>query len=247
MLVVELGDQPGRTLALKTGAPVIVGSGQTATWQLGDPELAPAQLHVELRGSHAHLTPLASEPTIKVNDEPADKRTTLSHGDHIDIGYTRLTFYAATGKDKEEEDAREAAAAAAPAAGSSPQAATRILQVPSMEEMDALIAAARDAYKFTDRGAVIEGMTGSVADQSYVLADRDTWLFGRGDEADIQIEDGAASRRHFQVRWEGDALWLEDVGSANGTTVNGKRVTQATPLRPSDMIAIGMTILRVDG
>ena len=55
-----------------------------------------------------------------------------------------------------------------------------------------------------------------------------------GRQADLVLEDPQASRRHASVRPAGDALEVEDLGSLNGTWVNGARVGGVTRLAPGD-------------
>jgi len=50
---------------------------------------------------------------------------------------------------------------------------------------------------------------------------------GRSRDADVQIEDPNISRRHAEIVQEGSAFWLVDLGSTNGTEVDGKRVQRA--------------------
>jgi hypothetical protein len=67
-------------------------------------------------------------------------------------------------------------------------------------------------------------------------------VIGRSKECDIQIADPNASRRHAELRREGDAFWLVDLGSTNGLDVNGKR-TQRAKLADGDRFTIGTTEL----
>lgn len=67
-------------------------------------------------------------------------------------------------------------------------------------------------------------------------------LAGRSPSVDVQIRDRAVSRRHFEVRWEGEAYILEDLRSNNGTFVNGDRVRVAR-LRDGDLIRAGFVEL----
>ena len=64
---------------------------------------------------------------------------------------------------------------------------------------------------------------------------------GRSARNDLCVEDPFASRLHAEVRRRGDGYWISDLGSANGTIVNGVRVTIPTPLRDRDLIRIGET------
>src|SRR5438128_276066 len=65
-----------------------------------------------------------------------------------------------------------------------------------------------------------------------------------GRAADVTIDDHEISRRHARIRIEGHALVVEDLGSSNGTWVNGARVERVV-LRPGDVLTLGRTILEV--
>src|ERR687893_341240 len=64
---------------------------------------------------------------------------------------------------------------------------------------------------------------------------------GRSARNDVCIPDPFASRVHAEVRREGDAYILQDLGSANGTLYNGDRVESALTLTPGGRIQIGET------
>ena len=69
---------------------------------------------------------------------------------------------------------------------------------------------------------------------------------GRSARSDICIPDAFASRLHAEVRKEGDAYWLQDLGSANGTRYNGSIVSMPIPLMPGGEIQIGETVIIYD-
>ncbi len=73
-------------------------------------------------------------------------------------------------------------------------------------------------------------------------------VIGRGDQANLRLPDVGISRRHARLDYDGAQVVLTDLGSTNGTMVNGQRVS-AVALNPGDMIQIGTTTLtfRVDG
>ena len=71
-------------------------------------------------------------------------------------------------------------------------------------------------------------------------------VIGRSPGADIVIGDDFVSGRHARVSPVGTDVVLEDLGSTNGTILNGGRVTKATSLRPGDTIDIGAVSLAVD-
>ena len=71
-------------------------------------------------------------------------------------------------------------------------------------------------------------------------------VIGRSPGADIVIGDDFVSGRHARLAPSGDAVVLEDLGSTNGTVLNGQRVTGARSLREGDTIDIGAVRLKVD-
>ena len=69
---------------------------------------------------------------------------------------------------------------------------------------------------------------------------------GRHDDCLIRIRSSQVSRRHCEVLMEGDTLVVRDLGSSNGTFVNGKRVLGKQALNAGDVLTIGGVTLRVD-
>lgn len=69
---------------------------------------------------------------------------------------------------------------------------------------------------------------------------------GRHDDCLIRIRSSQVSRRHCEVLEEGTTLVVRDLGSSNGTYVNGKRVLGKQALKPGDALTIGGVTLRVD-
>ncbi len=70
-------------------------------------------------------------------------------------------------------------------------------------------------------------------------------MIGRSMRADIVLRDEAVSREHARVRPEGVTVIIEDLGSANGTFVNGEGVDEARRLEAGDTILVGDTELVV--
>lgn len=64
---------------------------------------------------------------------------------------------------------------------------------------------------------------------------------GRSSRNDMCICDRFASRFHAELKCEGDQVFLSDADSANGTYLNGQRVSAPMLLRPGDLIRIGET------
>jgi hypothetical protein len=83
----------------------------------------------------------------------------------------------------------------------------------------------------------VEAGAGLQVGSAYDLTDGA--LLGRGEQADIQLEDGFASSRHARLVPQGDVMVLEDLGSTNGTYLNGEPLRGPQPLHPGDRIKIG--------
>jgi hypothetical protein len=67
-------------------------------------------------------------------------------------------------------------------------------------------------------------------------------VIGRGTEADIRLPDTGVSRKHVDVVLEGATATVEDLGSTNGTLVNGRRISRQS-LADGDVIRIGHSVL----
>ena len=67
-------------------------------------------------------------------------------------------------------------------------------------------------------------------------------VVGRGQDADFRLPDTGVSRRHLEITWDGQSATLADLGSTNGTTVNGTPV-QTWQLADGDVIRIGHSSL----
>jgi hypothetical protein len=85
----------------------------------------------------------------------------------------------------------------------------------------------------------LEVVTLTVAGRKHEVTKRSTVL-GRSREADVRLADVNVSRRHAELRQEGAAYWVVDLGSTNGLEVNGKRTKRAR-LRDGDKITMGST------
>ena len=70
---------------------------------------------------------------------------------------------------------------------------------------------------------------------------------GRGAPNDVRLDaDEFASSHHARIDPRRDGVWVEDIGSTNGTYVNGTRLSRAQKLSPGDVIRVGETDLRYE-
>ncbi|NDJ75033.1 MAG: FHA domain-containing protein [Chloroflexi bacterium] len=71
----------------------------------------------------------------------------------------------------------------------------------------------------------------------------DELVVGRGGECDLVLPERQVSREHIRIYRSGDTYYMEDLGSKNGTWVNGKQVQSTTiPLRDGDEIQIALAV-----
>ncbi len=83
---------------------------------------------------------------------------------------------------------------------------------------------------------------GPLQNQMYQL-ERPLVSIGRDLANDIHIRDAQVSRFHLRLTLRGQAYHLEDLGSANGTRVNGAQISGSRPLADGDLIALGDALL----
>lgn len=74
---------------------------------------------------------------------------------------------------------------------------------------------------------------------------RDVLVMGRSDETDVVLDDPYASEFHLRLVASEGGLMLHDLGSTNGTYVNGRRISAPTQLRHGDTIQVGKTVMEI--
>lgn len=73
----------------------------------------------------------------------------------------------------------------------------------------------------------------------------DVVVVGRSDETDFVIDDPYASEFHLRLVSQENGMMLHDLGSTNGTYVNGRRVSAPTELKRGDTIQVGKTVMEI--
>ncbi len=91
---------------------------------------------------------------------------------------------------------------------------------------------------------VLHFLHGKYAGQEFPLGPEESYIAGRSPEADIVLADDTVSRKHARFYRTRDLVWVRDLGSRNGTIVNGQTV-QRHCLREGDRVAIGSSLARV--
>jgi hypothetical protein len=73
----------------------------------------------------------------------------------------------------------------------------------------------------------------------------DVVVLGRSDETDVVLDDPYASEFHMRLVSQENGIMLHDLGSTNGTYVNGRRVAAPTELKRGDTIQVGKTVMEI--
>lgn len=93
------------------------------------------------------------------------------------------------------------------------------------------------ASRSADGWLIVERAPGHTPGMEYDVGDGA--VLGRGDQAEIRLEDPFASSRHAQLLRQGGIVVIEDLGSTNGTYLNEELLSGPQPLHPGDRVRIG--------
>ena len=77
--------------------------------------------------------------------------------------------------------------------------------------------------------------------KTYELPDNEPQLLGRSSEA-LPLTDNTVSRRHAELTPDDGEWWLRDLGSQNGSWVNGVKISERTKLKLGDQVRTGATL-----
>jgi pSer/pThr/pTyr-binding forkhead associated (FHA) protein len=204
----------------KENDDVLIGSGDTAIGAASDNTVVlqrpgVAAHHVSL-GVHERslvLSVLDSQARTHVNARPVREKALLRLGDIVSLDTVQFILK----PDRDDSirtnvpSQKPVTAAATPEADAS---ATRLRLVPPK--------------------VVLRGVSGSYFGK--IVPVRGRLVIGRGSECDLILDESEMSRRHAVIENSGDGIFLRDLGSANGTFVNGVQVRDAV-LHPDDQIA----------
>jgi pSer/pThr/pTyr-binding forkhead associated (FHA) protein len=93
-------------------------------------------------------------------------------------------------------------------------------------------------------GLALRFISGKYQGGEFPLAEGQRIVIGRSSELDMVLVEEMVSRRHAHIQMQNGIITIEDLGSTNGTFVNGEKIQRAT-LREGDRVLIGTSILKV--
>jgi len=73
-----------------------------------------------------------------------------------------------------------------------------------------------------------------------------TVMIGRGSDCQLILDDDYVSTRHARVVSSDEGIYIEDLGSTNGSYVNGMRISAPTTITLQDTVRIGKTVLKLE-
>ncbi len=94
------------------------------------------------------------------------------------------------------------------------------------------------------RSYVLRFISGKYQGGEFPLAADRQVLIGRSSDLDMVLVEDMVSRKHARISMQSDQIWIEDLGSTNGTFVNGEKIKRAR-LKEGDRVLIGTSILKL--
>jgi pSer/pThr/pTyr-binding forkhead associated (FHA) protein len=166
---------------------------------LSAPTILPQHAEIQFNHGNAVLAPAVADANVLINNQRVSRSTEFKPGDLLQLGDVRIRVVAI--------DKAAAGASAVP------------INVKRHDDDDGRTKIRTALPKFMLRG-VSGGTFGKVFPLTGVT------VIGRAPECDISIPTDEISRRHAELRVSQDGVMVEDLGSANGTYVNDRRVTR---------------------
>jgi hypothetical protein len=94
------------------------------------------------------------------------------------------------------------------------------------------------------RSYVLRFISGKYQGGEFPIVPEKQILVGRSSDLDMVLVEDMVSRKHARIAMQSDQIWIEDLGSTNGTFVNGEKIKRAR-LKEGDRVLIGTSILKL--
>lgn len=264
-LIAEEGPLRGLLLNLEEGDEWIVGRDpEEAAFVVEDDTISRKAAHLSRGPEGIYLENLSRANPTLVNDERIDGRVLLKEGDRVQIGHTIFLF--------SESEVPEIGAKKKPKGGYDdifgsleeeppPQETAPKRREKTEKKKKSESSNAYDTI-FEDTGAeeeqlpfnllsetplLLKVISGPNAGAEIGIEKGRTYTLGKDpDSCDIVFQDLSVSRNHARLAVSADgAMEIEDLGSKNGTVINGTPVTEKKAITTQDMIALGTTVFLI--
>ena len=96
------------------------------------------------------------------------------------------------------------------------------------------------------RSYVLRFISGKYQGGEFPIVNDKPIIVGRSSDLDMVLVEDMVSRKHARITMQQEQIWIEDLGSTNGTFVNGDKLTQAMMLKKGDRVKIGETVLEAE-
>src|ERR1700736_448008 len=94
------------------------------------------------------------------------------------------------------------------------------------------------------RSYVLRFISGKYQGGEFPIVPEKQIVVGRSSDLDMVLVEDMVSRKHARIAMQNDQIWIEDLGSTNGTFVNGEKIKRAR-LKEGDRVLIGTSILKL--
>ncbi|MBP9842136.1 MAG: type III secretion system inner membrane ring subunit SctD [Simkaniaceae bacterium] len=230
-LIVEEGPLSGLVVRFEEGSEWVIGRDPSSVYQvLEDPMVSRKHVMIRLIDDLYVAENLSSVNAAEINGKPITEPTPLHEGDLLRIGGVLLRYSTqdpvnqSLSMEEEEEN----------------------LSTPTIFEEEGDL----DHFRFVGEGPskwMVKVVSGPNSGAEFAIEKGSSYIIGKDPTTcDIAFHDLSVSRQHAKLYVNHDNLVeVEDLGSRNGTYINGQPLTHPTPLASSDLIALGTTSLLV--
>jgi hypothetical protein len=113
-----------------------------------------------------------------------------------------------------------------------------------MQDPSAKAPAATPMRPAPQRAFVLRFISGKYQGGEFPIVPEKQIIVGRSSDLDMVLVEDMVSRKHARIAMQNDQIWIEDLGSTNGTFVNGEKIKRAR-LKEGDRVLIGTSILKL--
>jgi pSer/pThr/pTyr-binding forkhead associated (FHA) protein len=223
---------------------VTIGRKEGNTIRLTERNISRRHVQLVRVGGIYKLRDLDSYNGVLVNGRKVEGESTITSGDQIQLGdYTILVEEEVSARSgAPSHQAHQASGPAALPASAAPMSASV-----SLAPAAPFVSAHEPVQPLTSRRPTVPArivmLTPPASGAEFVLPTDAAARLGRSDEVDCPINHRSVSREHAEIRPMGDQFVIEDLGSANGVTING-RSSKKAELRSGDIIELGQVVFR---